>query len=83
MTMLRFRNTSNRSCLDVISRRFQCFVELSKQSLLKQAVERNEAEAPEGITLTQSARTRFGGDSVERPTREGLGKVFAQFRLCD
>lgn len=81
MTMLRFPN--NRSCLDVISRRFQCFVELPKQSLLKQVVGRNEAEAPKGINLTQSARTRFGGDSVERPTRKGLGKVFAQFRLCD
>jgi len=50
--------------------------ELPKQSLLKQAVGRNEAEAPKGITLTQSARTRFGGDSVERVTREGLAKVF-------
>jgi hypothetical protein len=51
-------------------------------TMLKQAVGHNEAEAPRWITLIQSARTRFGGDGVERPTREGLAKVFTQFRLC-
>jgi hypothetical protein len=52
-------------------------------TMLKQAIGYNEAEAPRWITLIQSARTRFGGDGVERPTREGLAQVFAQFRLCD
>jgi hypothetical protein len=57
--------SNNRSCLEVVSRRFQCFIKLLKQSLLKQVVGCNEAEAPKGINLTQSVRTRFGGDCRE------------------